>query len=99
MYVFFFSSRSRHTRCALVTGVQTCALPIFCLPTAPCVSPLAGQRQSLMRELRQRIVALTCIAGALGAPQISLPLGVVRTEAKDDPADGLPVGLSHIGSE
>src|SRR3546814_17528897 len=26
----FFSSRRRHTRCALVTGVQTCALPIFC---------------------------------------------------------------------
>src|SRR3546814_2949393 len=28
MFVFFFSSRRRHTRCALVTGVQTCALPI-----------------------------------------------------------------------
>src|SRR3546814_7579209 len=27
--VFVFSSRKRHTRCALVTGVQTCALPIF----------------------------------------------------------------------
>src|SRR3546814_9395232 len=27
--VFFLSSRRRHTRCALVTGVQTCALPIF----------------------------------------------------------------------
>src|SRR3546814_3516198 len=27
-YCFFFSSRRRHTRCALVTGVQTCALPI-----------------------------------------------------------------------
>src|SRR3546814_11891785 len=27
-YFFFFSSRRRHTRCALVTGVQTCALPI-----------------------------------------------------------------------
>src|SRR3546814_5862508 len=26
---FFFSSRRRHTRCALVTGVQTCALPIY----------------------------------------------------------------------
>src|SRR3546814_1872081 len=26
---FFFSSRRLHTRCALVTGVQTCALPIF----------------------------------------------------------------------
>src|SRR3546814_10574790 len=28
VYLFFFSSRRRHTRCALVTGVQTCALPI-----------------------------------------------------------------------
>src|SRR3546814_4768096 len=27
-FVFFFSSRRRHTSCALVTGVQTCALPI-----------------------------------------------------------------------
>src|SRR3546814_9386526 len=27
-YLVFFSSRRRHTRCALVTGVQTCALPI-----------------------------------------------------------------------
>src|SRR3546814_6800909 len=27
--MFLFSSRRRHTRCALVTGVQTCALPIF----------------------------------------------------------------------
>src|SRR3546814_11435570 len=27
--VFFFSSRRRHTSCALVTGVQTCALPIY----------------------------------------------------------------------
>src|SRR3546814_9060333 len=29
--MFFFSSRRRHTRCALVTGVQTCALPICLL--------------------------------------------------------------------
>src|SRR3546814_10505529 len=28
-FFFFFSSRRRHTRCALVTGVQTCALPIL----------------------------------------------------------------------
>src|SRR3546814_7882989 len=33
MFFFFFSSRRRHTRCALVTGVQTCALPIL---DAPC---------------------------------------------------------------
>src|SRR3546814_16245731 len=35
--LFFFSSRRRHTRCALVTGVQTCALPI-CM----AASALAG---------------------------------------------------------
>src|SRR3546814_7722336 len=29
VWIFFFSSRRRHTRCALVTGVQTCALPIL----------------------------------------------------------------------
>src|SRR3546814_19879758 len=33
--LFFFSSRRRHTRCALVTGVQTCALPI-CLRQLRC---------------------------------------------------------------
>src|SRR3546814_4628289 len=32
---FFFSSRRRHTRCALVTGVQTCALPISGRVLAP----------------------------------------------------------------
>src|SRR3546814_5873076 len=37
-HCFLFSSRRRHTRCALVTGVQTCALPIFSLLS---VSPYA----------------------------------------------------------
>src|SRR3546814_3721551 len=32
---FFFSSRRRHTRCALVTGVQTCALPIYSFAEHP----------------------------------------------------------------
>src|SRR3546814_11840174 len=32
--LFFVSSRRRHTRCALVTGVQTCALPIYAWATA-----------------------------------------------------------------
>src|SRR3546814_7188259 len=36
--VFFFASRRRHTRCALVTGVQTCALPICRLMTASFAS-------------------------------------------------------------
>src|SRR3546814_10569563 len=40
----FFSSRRRHTRCALVTGVQTCALPISHL----------GSLASLKRSLSAR---------------------------------------------
>src|SRR3546814_7239564 len=37
LILFFFASRRRHTRCALVTGVQTCALPIYrdCVNTKP----------------------------------------------------------------
>src|SRR3546814_16483094 len=38
VFDFFFSSRRRHTRCALVTGVQTCALPIYCAKFKPPVS-------------------------------------------------------------
>src|SRR3546814_3225251 len=34
-FFFFFSSRRRHTRCALVTGVQTCALPIYNVQAGP----------------------------------------------------------------
>src|SRR3546814_14219947 len=41
MVFFFFSSRRRHTRCALVTGVQTCALPIL---TKLCTLPRAVLR-------------------------------------------------------
>src|SRR3546814_5349563 len=42
MYFFFFSSRRRHTRCALVTGVQTCALPIYAGPAMSADASRAG---------------------------------------------------------
>src|SRR3546814_5741380 len=42
-FSFFFSSRRRHTRCALVTGVQTCALPISRLSN-PCEQSTCEQR-------------------------------------------------------
>src|SRR3546814_6550643 len=44
---FFFSSRRRHTRCALVTGVQTCALPI-CHPYG--AAPVGVARASAARQ-------------------------------------------------
>src|SRR3546814_8974963 len=52
---FFFSSRRRHTRCALVTGVQTCALPICSrvvgtLQQIACICLNQGFRRWLERE-------------------------------------------------
>src|SRR3546814_5210050 len=56
---FFFSSRRRHTRCALVTGVQTCALPIS--PAALCLglsfallASFADHQLYVLREPRPR---------------------------------------------
>src|SRR3546814_19552065 len=46
MSVCFFSSRRRHTRCALVTGVQTCALPIFIHAAKPHPDREIPQAQS-----------------------------------------------------
>src|SRR3546814_8924271 len=47
--IFFFSSRRRHTRCALVTGVQTCALPIYAIDISAFV--LAdGRRISVLDD-------------------------------------------------
>src|SRR3546814_1846272 len=40
---FFFSSRRRHTSCALVTGVRTCALPICLAPAAVSRRHFQGQ--------------------------------------------------------
>src|SRR3546814_9417688 len=63
--VFFCSSRRRHTRCALVTGVQTCALPIYVEQRV-----LAGDGEDLVSrlldDLRPGVVALVdAVAEAL----------------------------------
>src|SRR3546814_6074355 len=50
--IFFFSSRRRHTRCALVTGVQTCALPIS--------AALISQRPSPQPIIQERNAAIEC---------------------------------------
>src|SRR3546814_13008281 len=60
MIYFFFSSRRRHTRCALVTGVQTCALPISRLGSLD------------MRTLAARSTA--AVAGHLGTHACALCL-------------------------
>jgi len=60
---------------------------VICLPTTPFPAPLAGQPRSVMWQRRAPVITLTCIAGMIGAPQLSIPAGDV---------DGLPVGLSLL---
>src|SRR3546814_14151033 len=62
---FFFSSRRRHTRCALVTGVQTCALPIL-HGVFLAKKELAGGRLRLPRALSAFIEAKDSKVAASG---------------------------------
>src|SRR3546814_13465968 len=58
--VFVFSSGRRHTRCALVTGVQTCALPIF--------STRPGSGQSSRRSTQENTKGRDCTRRAATRP-------------------------------
>src|SRR3546814_9028309 len=62
--LIFFSSRRRHTRCALVTGVQTCALPILAGTHLP-----VGSRIASPMDMTDSI--LYGSLGATGAPLTS----------------------------
>src|SRR3546814_4423358 len=63
MYLFvcilcFFSSRRRHTRCALVTGVQTCALPIFSATTEIRLGDIDLAILKVLKETRSDLLAM-----------------------------------------
>src|SRR3546814_8233164 len=67
---FFFSSRRRHTRCALVTGVQTCVLPIS--------GSMGGLSPGAVALKRIRLHGVLALALAMAA---SLPLAAPATDA------------------
>src|SRR3546814_12982198 len=85
--MFFFSSRRRHTRCALVTGVQTCALPIC---------PFLFQRRTILdaelgiaRPFRDLAQALRRLDAEMrrALKNFRAPLAELRKNSLRDPRD------------
>jgi amidase len=62
---------------------------VLCLPSSPVPAPKRDASLETLGEVRQRTMALTCIAGLARLPQISIPAGQVG---------GAPVGLSFIAA-
>jgi amidase len=61
---------------------------ILCLPTAPVIAPRTDASAEDLEFFRANTMALTCIAGHTGLPQITIPAAEV---------EGCPAGLSFIG--
>src|SRR3546814_6900956 len=80
VFMFFFSSRRRHTRCALVTGVQTCALPISSHPPTPadrdhCLRLIMSVPNHPDHEVMWRDrFGIPEVIGAFGMTEVNMPL-------------------------
>src|SRR3546814_13417938 len=100
----YFSSRSRHTRCALVTGVQTWSLPIYNLATTPRVKD--GVRLPVADpESAQQLESLRSNTAAFGVEYIddlSPEQGIVHVIGPEQgftlPGTTLVCGDSHTAA-
>src|SRR3546814_15487580 len=83
-FLIFFSSRRRHTRCALVTGVQTCALPIYYCNTASL--RLDSPREA--RNSRNRMASMATRMNEISAAEMRAAMidSQLRTNDVIDPA-------------
>src|SRR3546814_10761203 len=89
---FCFTSRTRHTRCSLVTGVQTCALPIFKNTPVPHIKDILGFAPGVITQPRMGDDARISVRGsglsrAYGACGISLLLDGVPMNTADGLVD------------
>src|SRR3546814_10315518 len=102
--MFFFSSRRRHTRCALVTGVQTCALPISSAAGRRTLPPRRDIRRRIpMRRLKISIriaiafALLLAVVGALAA-LVYANLGILESaKHKTDHASRILAEIGRYG--
>src|SRR3546814_5456669 len=86
VFCFFFSSRRRHTRCALVTGVQTCALPI---------SEATGVDRKRRGKFRQQFVADEVEQLRRTAEALPRIVAAHREQRSEDPAEIVVEVVAH----
>src|SRR3546814_4486239 len=93
---FFFSSRRRHTRCALVTGVQTCALPIYVNDAFSAAHRAHVSTEGLAHKLpafagRSMEKELDALQAALGEPvkPVAAVVGGANVSTKPDVLNNL----------
>src|SRR3546814_13550241 len=96
--LFFFSIRRRHTRCALVTGVQTCALPISDFRTAgQAVGAVHGNgADSVLAKMLSHFKNQT-LAVIVGFERRQNGGQTVREGDVDDSADDLADMANNVG--
>src|SRR3546814_9392397 len=94
-FYVFFSSRRRHTRCALVTGVQTCALPISCHVAALPVPYRTTEAEPTFQTLTDS--ACACIPGNRPFPTALDPFTCNRYECADFARACLELDVRYIG--
>src|SRR3546814_9070421 len=79
---FFFSSRRRHTRCALVTGVQTCALPISQQAERSNKAGTQWTARNIAAHPQPRPLAIRARAPKAAPPFPRRPNGMSRSEER-----------------
>src|SRR3546814_2039247 len=92
--MFFFSSRRRHTRCALVTGVQTCALPISTPPRRIGLFGRLIYGNAASQNLAISASMTLCRRDELDATVAML--GVVPGDEALHPSTGLEIGTAPV---
>src|SRR3546814_4311094 len=96
---FFFTSRRRHTRFALVTGVQTCALPIFLVHSPRAGHHIAGWLMQQAADWRGEILCISAAAANPFAPFANARIRVApRPDERAEERRGRDRGVSTCRS-
>ena len=85
-------NKARQEQEEIVKKINAVIVPgtVLVMPTAPCIAPKRDAESAALESFRSNTMALTCIAGLAGLPQVSMPVLTV---------DDCPAGVSLVGAQ